>query len=86
MTPRHSAWRHQHRDEPCDGCRVLYNRRAVDRKRNRYAQRVERDGRLVAAREGLPHGDASTYNNWGCRCVPCTAAKAAEVAMYRRAS
>lgn len=49
----------------------------------RYAERVERDGVLVAVREGLPHGTKSTYNNWGCRCAPCTTANAAEMAQWR---
>ena len=39
----------------------------------RYALRVEKDGRLVAAH--LPrdyHGKDGTYGNHGCRCTPCT--------------
>lgn len=39
----------------------------------RYAMRVEVDGRLVAAH--LPedyHGRQGTYSNHGCRCAPCT--------------
>ena len=83
MTHRCAAWRHQHREPGCDGCRVAYNRRTRDRKWRRYAERVERDGVLVAVREELPHGSASTYNNWGCRCAPCTAAKTAEQAAWR---
>jgi hypothetical protein len=78
-----AAWRHQYYDEDCGGCRRAYNRCARDRKWRRYADRVERDGVLVAVREGLPHGSASTYSNWGCRCAPCTAAKTAEMAQWR---
>lgn len=85
MTHRHAAWRHQHRNEGCDGCRLAYNQRTYSRRARRYAERVVRGGVLVAAREGLPHGSASTYNNWGCRCAPCTAAKTAEVAAWRGA-
>ena len=83
MTHHCAAWRHQHRGDGCDGCRVAYNRRAALRKARRYAERVERGGVLVAVREGLPHGTKSTYNNWGCRCAPCTAANAAELAAWR---
>lgn len=40
----------------------------------RYAQRVpDATGRPIAVRAPR-HGDAGVYNNWGCRCVPCTRA------------
>lgn len=74
----HSAWRHQHRPTGCDGCREAYNTRARERRERRRDRRVLIDGRLVATREGLAHGSSSTYDNWGCRCAPCSTVKAAE--------
>jgi len=83
MSHRCAAWRHQHRKEGCAGCREAYNARARARRARRYAERVERDGVLMAVREYLRHGSASVYNNWGCRCAPCTRSKRVEVAAWR---
>lgn len=47
------------------------------REANREYQQVknaERARRLAAEFDRLPHGSASTYGNWGCRCVPCAEA------------
>lgn len=46
-------------------------------------------GRERRAREPLPpwdprHGNQSTYNNYGCRCVECTAANARKSADRRK--
>lgn len=31
----------------------------------------------------IPHGTAGGYSNWGCRCIPCTAANSAKGAERR---
>lgn len=36
-----------------------------------YQRRV---ARLLTDPTAAPHGQPGTYANWGCRCVPCTAA------------
>lgn len=56
-----------------------------ERKAQRYADRELTDGRLVATAAGLTHGNKSTYNNWGCRCRPCTEVNSARSAAYYRA-
>jgi hypothetical protein len=42
------------------------------RERNR-ARRILVAGRLVAPLPTERHGTESTFNNWGCQCIPCTA-------------
>lgn len=64
-------------------CRELHARALRAMKWDRYAKRVEIDGRLVAVEPGLPHGTQGTYNNWGCRCVACVAAARDTSARYR---
>jgi hypothetical protein len=73
-------------------CEVLAGRRkprglgsekhlkAQELKARRYAERVLVDGRLVHPR--CVHGKEKSYQGFGCRCIPCTAAHAA----YRRQS
>jgi len=46
-----------------------------DIRRVRSAERVMRDGRWF--HHGAPHGTASGYKHWGCRCAPCSDAKKA---------
>lgn len=59
-------------------CRAAARAATAEARQRRLALRVERGGRSYAERDTngnpLPHGDASTYQNWGCRCEPCTAA------------
>jgi hypothetical protein len=54
----------------------------VDTKRARLAKRRLVDGRLFAA-DAPSHGSANTYQYWGCRCRPCTAANASATAGVR---
>jgi hypothetical protein len=35
------------------------------------------------APKNLVHGTAGTYDYWGCRCVPCTAAHGHQTAVSR---
>jgi hypothetical protein len=49
-------------------------RRARNLARN-LRDRVRRSAALAADPSIRPHGNASTYNNWGCRCEPCRAAE-----------
>lgn len=37
----------------------------------------DRRARLAADPSLAPHGELSTYNNWGCRCERCRAARRA---------
>jgi len=48
------------------------------------AYRAAKATQLAADPSLAPHGNASTYDNWGCRCVPCTAAATAAVSRRRR--
>jgi hypothetical protein len=43
------------------------------------ARTYRRRDRLRADPSLAPHGSASTYNNWLCRCAPCRAAHAAKI-------
>lgn len=49
----------------CPACRTAHNQFTNDAIRRRK-QRIAADPSLAT------HGHASTYNNWGCRCTPCT--------------
>ena len=53
---------------------------AADQRRLRELRgrlRVLVDGRLVAPVPVEQHGSQSTYNNWMCRCEPCSVANRA---------
>lgn len=56
----------------CDTCREDHRLYIARRRAERGAERVLVEGRLVHPR--ATHGCASSYVNWGCRCVPCTSA------------
>lgn len=66
----------------CDGCRGTHRRRSRKRKLERFDERVEINGRLVAV-NAFMHGHKSTYANWGCRCEPCTEANAEYLRQWR---
>lgn len=53
----------------------------AERRRLKAAQRVLIDGRLV--HPDAPHGTASSYANFMCRCEPCTDAQAAQIKSWR---
>lgn len=60
----------------CEGCREAHRLYVNERQQRRYALRVMVGGRLfAAAAPASSHGKYSTYNNWGCRCLPCRLAK-----------
>lgn len=50
-------------------------KRGIQR-RTLYAERVLVAGRLVHPR--AEHGQLSSYQNYGCRCVPCSDASMAD--------
>lgn len=52
---------------PCDVCREAHRR---------YKQRCRDDARarLAADPSIRPHGNATTYQHWGCRCEACAKA------------
>ena len=63
-----SRYAYNHYKCRCDECRDA----------NRLVQRAtvaDLRARLADEFDNLPHGDVSTYDNWGCRCVPCAEAK-----------
>lgn len=66
----------------CADCTEANTARIKRRKYERFAERVEVDGRLVAV-NAAKHGIKSTYGNWGCRCQPCTEANARFSKAYR---
>jgi len=66
----------------CETCRAGMRAYASKRRRERAAQRVMIDGRLVAPVAN--HGLSSTYDNWACRCIPCSEARRRDDAYSRR--
>ena len=71
----------------CDECRAAntkWQRESGNVRRYRgrcFDSRTVIDGRLVALVEPERHGNRNTYNSYGCRCQPCSAAAAS----YRKA-
>jgi len=63
------------------GCRCAACRAANTA---RYHESTELRRRALA-RAAVPHGSASTYRNWGCRCEPCHQAALARAALARAA-
>lgn len=53
-----------------------------DKRWEKRALRQLIDGRLVAV-EAVDHGIYTTYQNWHCRCVPCTEAHRIEQRRHR---
>jgi hypothetical protein len=49
-----------------------------------YRSFLGRKARLKADPSIRPHGDATTYQNWGCRCEPCRRAGSEVNRKYRR--
>lgn len=47
-----------------------------------YEEHERRRLRLIEDPTLAPHGNPSTYTNWGCRCDPCTEANSAKCAVY----
>lgn len=65
----------------CVECRAANAAKMEALRRSRYAERVERHGRLVHPR--ATHGTANAYNYMGCRCERCQGAN--RVAQQKRA-
>ncbi len=76
--PSHSRYVH---GCPCDECRAAHAKYKRGKLWERMNERVLVDGRLVHPR--APHGTRSGYQNWGCRCVPCTRANTEAMAARR---
>jgi len=55
---------------------------AAKRRAKRKAERIEVDGRLI--HPDAPHGTDYAYTDFGCHCVPCSAAHAKALADTRR--
>lgn len=62
----------------CD-CTACIGRRAYSR-----AYRAERKVLAKTNPELVPHGTPNGSKNWGCKCVPCSTARAAYDKNYRR--
>ena len=70
----------------CPVCRAGNTTRHRDLRKTRFSKRVLVGGRLIAPVPTERHALMTTYNNWGCRCWPCTkAASAYKVAARRKA-
>lgn len=54
----------------CDPCKKAHRER-------QYAQIERRHDALLLDPSIAPHGSRSTYNNYRCRCEPCSDAQAA---------
>lgn len=61
----------------CDACRNTNREKSAD-----YRRRLAQDG---ASADRAGHGRATTYQNHGCRCAPCTAANTKAARRYRAA-
>lgn len=80
----HGTWYgYLHHRCRCDDCKAVNKVMCARTREQRYAERVEVDGRLVHPQ--CAHGTESAYKNKGCRCLPCTAAHSVAMA-ERRAS
>lgn len=64
---KHGASAYAHGRCKCEVCRAANRERYNQGKAARYA-------RFAADPTIRPHGDVNTYDNWGCRCRPCTQA------------
>ena len=74
----HAAWRYTDGSQRnCAQCRSLASADRTKLKAKHHLQ-------LQDYADRLPHGSASTYNNHGCRCRPCTQANTEAVARRRR--
>lgn len=58
--------------------RAKLSREQAERKRARNREHMRRKKQNGIAPDDPRHGKASTYNNFGCRCDPCTEAAATE--------
>jgi hypothetical protein len=71
----------------CTTCTAAQRAHGNQIRNRRRALRTLVNGRLVAPTEhnGWPveHGTKSTYQNWMCRCEPCTAAASDKYAQWR---
>lgn len=70
----HGAYGYKNALCRCETCVTGHRQLVRDTRAARYAARVPVDGRLVAP-GAVRHGAVSTYQNHGCRCLPCTAAQ-----------
>lgn len=59
----------------CTECRAAHAERHQEQQRRRMSD--------PAAADRAGHGKASTYQNYACRCVPCTEANSAKSAAYK---
>ena len=74
----HAAWRYTDGSQRnCAECRSLASASRTGLKAKHKAELGRNAARLT-------HGSASTYNNHGCRCRPCTQANTEAVARRRR--
>lgn len=59
----------------CSLCKEFNANRNKDLQASRHA-------RLNEMFDKLPHGETSTYLNWGCRCAPCTKSQSISCRVY----
>lgn len=70
---KHGASAYRHGLCRCEVCRA-----------DVYREVSLRAARLAADPSLAPHGDRSTYTNWGCRCADCTRVHVAYCADRRK--
>lgn len=70
----------------CAVCREGNTTRHRDLRKVRFSKRILEGDRLVAPVPADRHALMTTYNNWGCRCWPCTKAASAYKVAARRKS
>jgi hypothetical protein len=68
----------------CDICRECNANRQRNRRAHARSLRVLINGRWVSPVSIVKHGTYNGYNNWACRCWPCTTANNLKLAEYRR--
>lgn len=64
--------------------RMTPQERAANVAKNREKRAERREAAVVPP--GVPHGSASTYQYWGCRCAECRAAKQEALKPYKNKS
>ena len=74
MSPHGTEARYATQKCRCDECRQANTKRQKVYRMKRFALLVpDADGRLVTTGP-VEHGIYTTYCNWACRCLPCSAA------------
>lgn len=73
----HGACKYAHDRCRCTICRKANTFKVMRSRRLRRQFLVDGPGGRQVTTADVPHGRATTYQNWFCRCLDCSAAHAA---------